>query len=55
MSSLLAPDARVNENGPSSRHLEVIDAQLSVVSAPAAGPLDGAPRDETTLGNYARN
>ena len=43
MSSLLAPDARVNENGPSSRHLEVTDAQLSAVSAPAVGPLGGVP------------
>jgi hypothetical protein len=54
MSSLLATDARVNENGPSSRHLEVMDAQLSVVSAPAVGPLEGVPSGGTALGNYGR-
>ena len=50
--------ARVNENGPSSRHLEVINAQLSAVSAPAVDELRtscGAASDRGgTLGNCGR-
>ena len=43
MWSMPAVDARVNENGPSSRHLEVTDAQLSAVSGPVVGSC-GPPR-----------
>jgi hypothetical protein len=51
MWSMPAVDARVNENGPSSRQLEVMDAQLSAVSTPAASELRAASDRGETLGN----